>query len=561
MMKILISVISILLVCNTVLSQKDTTQYHPPLDIPLILASNFGELRPNHFHMGLDFKTGGVTGKKLYAIKEGYVSRIKVSVYGYGRVIYIDHPNGVTSVYAHCRSFKGQIDSIVKAHQFLEENFEVEIFPKKNEIRVERGEVIALSGNSGSSQAPHLHFELRDTESEAAVNPLLYGFSIPDNQAPVIRNIKIYGITKSGYRIPKKSKVIRVYKGKTRYYVNSGIIEVPASYLSKNGGLGLAFDVIDRFDQAPNKCGLYASTLTINSDTIFGQKIDTIPFESTRYVNIHKDFREYSYNGRKFHKSFKTDQNDLPIYLNSNNGLITASPGDTLNVTFVAFDASNNKSLLKLKLKITDEPISSDYSQTADLIYPDSSLTMTGIANSVEIPSGCFYEPIHLQSKTIDSEVGKAATPIQKPYTISIAKDSTTNIGKHYIEIIANKGRKKTLTGQFYKGHLNFTSKYLGSYKLKIDTIPPTISSQSFTSGAQLSRNKTIKWRIKDSQTGIQEYDIYINGVWALLRYDYKTGYVYYTNNGRHKGKCEIEVIVKDNVGNQSTKKTTAILL
>src|SRR5690606_39237333 len=144
--------------------------YHPPLKIPLILSANFGELRPNHFHMGLDFKTNGKEGYNLYAIEEGFISRIKVSTFGYGKVIYIDHPNGVTSVYAHCSEFKGEIDSIVRITQKKEQNFEVEIFPKKNEIRVTKGQVIGISGNSGGSTAPHLHFELRDTKTEHALN-------------------------------------------------------------------------------------------------------------------------------------------------------------------------------------------------------------------------------------------------------------------------------------------------------------------------------------------------------------------------------------------------------
>ena len=167
------------LIAHSVFTQAQTPgvkDYHPPLGIPLVLTSNFGELRTNHFHMGLDFKTNSKTGYRLYSIDEGYVSRIKVSPYGYGKVIYIDHPNGITSVYAHCSEFKGTIDSLVRQKQIQEQNFEVEIFPGKNVIRVEKGEVIALSGNTGSSTAPHLHFELRDTETEHALNPLHFGF-------------------------------------------------------------------------------------------------------------------------------------------------------------------------------------------------------------------------------------------------------------------------------------------------------------------------------------------------------------------------------------------------
>ncbi|MDG1659255.1 MAG: M23 family metallopeptidase [Crocinitomicaceae bacterium] len=187
--------------------------YHAPLGIPLILSSNFGELRPNHFHMGIDFKTNNRIGYNLYSIEEGIVSRIKVSPYGYGKVVYIDHPNGITSVYAHCSEFKGLVDSIVRATQEKEQNYAVEIFPKPNEIKLKRGEVFALSGNTGSSTAPHVHFEIRETKTEAALNPLVFGFDIADSKKPEIRGLKIYGLTKDGYQHPGKSVVRSVKKG------------------------------------------------------------------------------------------------------------------------------------------------------------------------------------------------------------------------------------------------------------------------------------------------------------------------------------------------------------
>ncbi|MGY8927212.1 MAG: M23 family metallopeptidase, partial [Flavobacteriales bacterium] len=189
--------------------------YHPPLKIPLILASNFGELRPNHFHMGIDIKTKGKTGFRLYSIEDGFVSRIKVSPFGYGNVIYIDHPNGITSVYAHCLEFNEAIDSIVKSFQSKSEKFEVDLHFLKGDIPLKRGQIIGFSGNSGGSTAPHLHFELRNTESEHALNPLLFGFDIEDHQRPEIRGVKVYGLTKDGYRIKNRSLKRVVEPGKT----------------------------------------------------------------------------------------------------------------------------------------------------------------------------------------------------------------------------------------------------------------------------------------------------------------------------------------------------------
>ena len=214
--KHLIIICLCLLSLNSFAQENNKKDYHSPLGIPLVLSSNFGELRPNHFHMGLDFKTNGREGYNLYCIEDGYVSRIKVSPYGYGQVVYIDHPeDGITSVYAHCSEFKGQLDSIVKAHQQEEQDFAIEIFPKPNEIRLKRGEVFAISGNSGGSSGPHLHFEIRDTKTEAALNPLNFGFDIADHKAPEIRGLKVYSITEDGYRYPGKSLVKTAAKGKS----------------------------------------------------------------------------------------------------------------------------------------------------------------------------------------------------------------------------------------------------------------------------------------------------------------------------------------------------------
>lgn len=531
--------------------------YHPPLDIPLILASNFGELRPNHFHMGTDFKTNGVTGLKLYSIDEGYVSRIKVSAYGYGKVVYIDHPNGVTSVYAHCSKFLGEIDSITRHYQQLNKSYEVEIFPTKNEITLNKGEVFALSGNSGSSTAPHLHFELRDTESEAAINPLIYGFDIADHKAPLIRHVKLYAISKDGYRIPGKSKVVRVNFSNGQYYIANNTIVLPENFIPTNCTIGFAFDVIDRLDGANNKCGLYASYTLVNSDTIFGQRIDKIPFESTRFVNIHKDFEEYSTFSRKFHKSFKSPQNDLPIYLNSNDFHVPLNDKkDTLKILYLAQDAKGNLATLKFSI-ITESQNNTPYVwHQSGLLSPNFPKLLTKDSVRIEFPAGTVYEPINIDSNKISFKIGDPKTPVHKAYKVILKEDSTALTSKKFLEMKSNKNRTRRITGSYYKNQLVFSVKYFGTYSIQVDTLAPQISGQSVKTNGVLYRNRSIKWQITDSQTGINNYWLYINDKWVLLEYDYKTGYISYTNEGDFEGKCELKLIVEDHVGNQRIKKS-----
>ncbi len=525
--------------------------YHSPLGIPLVLASNFGELRPNHFHMGLDFKTNGKIGYKIYSIEDGYVSRIKISPYGYGKVIYVDHPNGITSVYAHCHEFKGEIAELVREIQYKEQNYAIEIYPKKNQLMVKRGQVIAISGNTGGSTAPHLHFELRETKTEHALNPLVYGFDIADHKKPEIRNLKVYGLTKEGYRFPGKTKLNKVYKGKTSYYISENKLIVPADFLSKSGGLGFAFDVIDRLDGAGNKCGLYGSYLIIDDDTIFGQKINRIPFESTRYVNSHKDYYEYAHLKRKFHKSYKTKENTLPIYTKNNLGIFQGKPGGRYNVKFIAFDAKGNTSILKFELLISNGKVNLMDKIETDSTFLLPSQTKLVRKNNVEVEFGrtTTYEPLKIIQSDIDFSIGKANIPVQKAYKVKFYGEFSSK--NYYMDMITSKNRHKSILALYDDSLLIFEPKYFGNYRIKKDETPPTIYPINFKNNITQLNGQVLKWKINDKETSISDYDLFINGEWALLEYDAKKATISYTRELTFKGEKELRLVVVDSCGNQ----------
>ncbi len=526
-------------------------KYHSPLGIPLVLSSNFGELRPNHFHMGLDFKTNGREGYNLYSIADGYVSRIKVSPYGYGQVVYIDHPeDGITSVYAHCSEFKGQVDSIVRATQEKEQNFAIEFFPKPGEILLKKGEIFALSGNSGGSSGPHLHFEIRDTKTEAAMNPLLFGFDIADHKAPEIRRVKLYSITKDGYRHPGKAVSKTVTQGGSGYYISDHTITIPANYCTKTGGIGLAFDVIDRFDGANNQCGLYGSILMVDGDTIFGQQSDQIPFECTRYVNSHKDYEDYQANRRKYHKCFKTTENCLPIYRYGDNGMIPVQPGDQKKVRYVAYDAKGNKSVLNFTIEVLDGQMSFSDDVVKDLTYltPSHPMLLENEHRKAEFGRTTVYEPLKLYESGLNTNIGEASIPVQSAYKLHV-KSTAENDGKHYMEIITAKGKKRALTVTYENGWYTAESKYFGTYGLKRDVTGPWIGTPNF-GGAYSTSMKRMTWKISDQQSGIADYDLFIDGKWYLLSYDYKTGSVIFNRPKELTGKHEVVVKVKDECGN-----------
>lgn len=541
-----------LIALNSLGQSKPDTSYHSPLGIPLVLASNFGELRPNHFHMGLDFKTNSKIGYNLYAIEKGFVSRIKVSPYGYGKVIYIDHPNGITSVYAHCSEFKGAIDSLVKATQISEQNYEVEIFPGNNIIQIERGEIIALSGNTGGSTAPHLHFELRDTKTEHALNPLVYGFELADTKSPTIRGVKIYGLTKEGYRFPNKDISKNISKGNSNYYVSDNQIIIPAHFCSQSGGIGFAFDVIDKLDGAPNQCGLYGSYLIIDGDTIFGQKTNRVPFESTRYVNSHKDYEAYSKLKKKYHKCYRTEVNDLPIYINTSMGVISASPGDTLDIKYIAYDVANNQSIVKFKLIIAKGVINNlDAISVGDnYLHPMETYLYETENTILEFGYASVYEPENLNFEIIDNQILTFETPVNRKYRIK--KRLALDDQKYYIELSSSYGRKRALELTYDSTDWAFVdSKYFGNYILKRDTLQPVVTPLNFTNSTTYISKKSMTWKIYDRQSGVADYDLFIDGVWKLLQYETKGGArITYTRESSFKGEKEVILRITDNCGN-----------
>lgn len=532
-------------------------KYYPPMNIPLTLAANFGELRPNHFHMGVDFKTNGVEGLPLYAIESGYVSRIKVSPYGYGKVIYIDHPNGVTSVYAHCSGFKGKIDSLVRTVQQQIQSSEIDVYFSPTDLPVKRGEVIALSGNTGHSSAPHLHFELRDTKTEDALNPLLNGFPIADHKEPEIRGMKVYGLNEDGYQIPGRSKYFKVAKGTGGCRVPGDVVKVPANFCSDKGGIGFSFDVIDFFDASMNVCGLYGSTLKKNEmDTIFCQRIDQISFDHSRYINSHKDYHEYKEAKRKLHKSFKTAQNPLDIYPSDELGIISAKPGDLLSLYYTVFDVKNNSTKLQFTVSIEQGSMDQrkDLFPSRTFFHPDSAYHYVTDQVEFHCEKGTFYEPTRkdLSLKGTYS-FGDPREPIQKPLTVKLKfPGKIKDPSKCYIAVTSNGGRTHSIDSEVEGDWIKGSSMELGSFRVRQDTIAPSLQPSNFK-GTNVAGKAKLTWKVSEYQTDVTDYDLYIDGKWQVLEYETKGDVFIFTKPSGLKGTYKVELVVRDTCGNERT--------
>ena len=552
----LILLLSIITFNKIVCAQPDNNlNYRSPLEIPLIFAANFGELRTNHFHMGVDYKTKHVEGMKIFSVQDGYVSRIKVSSYGYGKAIYINHPEGVTSVYAHCSLFKGKIDSIVKFYQHLQESFEIDIELTADEIKVKKGQVIALSGNTGGSTAPHLHFELRDTKTETALNPLKFGYKIKDSKSPKLSHLKIYSLSKEGYIASDKSFKYKLSLTNSIYFPEQKTIYIPINFLPENGGLGFSFDAYDPYDLSYNKLGIYESKLIINDELMFETKIDSISFDHTRYINTYTDFHEFSNNRRNYHKSFKNLNNPLTIYNDKKNGIIKVKPGDMLNIDYQIFDTEKNKSDVSFKIIITKSN-EKNYAVTNftddDFININKPSYFFNKDSSIKIKAkeNTFYEPIYFKIKeknsSSDFTFGEKNVPIQKQIDIhiDINKLNSSIFNKYYLTV-----NDRYLETMISDSTLSVKSKYLGDFRLKTDTIPPKIRQKNFSNNNVSTYNK-IRWEIVDTNSGILNYDIYIDDKWQILEYEYKNNTVTFNIPNSLKGQKEVKIVVTDNCSN-----------
>ena len=532
--------------------------FQSPLEVPLVISGTFGELRSNHFHAGLDIKTQGVEGLKVLASAGGYISRIKIQHYGYGKALYITHPNGYQTVYAHLKKFAPEIEEYVKAYQYDKESYEVQLFPSADKLPVKAGEVVAYSGNSGSSGGAHLHFEIRDSQARP-MNPFLFGFEeVKDSRAPQIKNIYAFTASKNAH-VNQKSGRIKLKPIKTK----NGNFRVPE--LEASGDIYFGIEAYDRLDLAFNKNGYYNVEAKLNGLPFFETTFNRISFGETRFLNRLIDYGYYLEYKKRIHKLRSYDYSRLEInHSKVNNGILKID--DTLNYKYhlKVSDFKNNSTEVTIPIKYTPSIKVSQDSLNESLYYVnhDNAFVLDKGLIDIYIPKYALYEDTSLDIEIVGEslKLHDYRTPIHKSITIGFDVSQYNDEDKKQLFI----GNKMPWGKIYYKNTTKkrdrFTAqvKVFGEYVLAKDIEAPTISPLNFRNKQWLSKFRYLKVKIDDELTGIGSYRATVNGKFILMEYDYKTKTLVHDFNDGAVTDTEnnFKLVVTDQVGNTSIFET-----
>ena len=534
--------------------------YQMPLNIPALLSGNYGELRANHFHSGIDFKTQGVVGKPVFAVMDGYVSRVSVSPWGYGLAIYLTHPNGTTSVYGHLDRFNKTIAKYVSDHQYKNETFSADLTLKPNEIKVKKGEEIARAGNSGSSGGPHLHFEIRNTKTEEPLDPLAYLPAVfKDTTKPKLKSVVVYakedeGVV-NGLATQKEFPYVIPQKGKGAPHIKGPI--------NAWGEIAFGVKANDYMDGVSNIFGVKTVALVVDKDTVFKSNIDRYRFDETRYLNAWIDYDLWRTNRSFVTKSYVENGNKLRFLNAKRQGWVTIDEERPYDVTYVLSDYFGNTTKVKFAVQGKKQAIPKE-ERTYDKIFKYNADNNFGNKKvKLDIDKGNLYDHVYFTYKERPDTAGYASIHVLNDKPIPLHKSGTVRIKveddklenkRAYGIASVDKGRKRWIGGTYKNGWVEASIRELGSFTIIADTAKPSISAVGKDKWAA---NKKITLKIGDNLSGVQDYKCKIDGKFVVFALDGKTGLLTYKIEPARvaPGKHVLEVWLVDQCGNERTYK------
>lgn len=541
---------------------QSSSPFYPPLKIPMYLSGNFGEIRSDHFHSGIDIKTQGSTGHHVFAIEAGYISRIKVQANGYGKSIYLAHPDGHTSVYGHLDQYREDVAAFVKEQQYRRKSHQLDLYLEPGDFKVEKGAFIAYSGNSGSSMGPHLHFEIR-TANQHPTNVLEYGFPIKDNIAPRFKGLYIYPLEKSA-RVNGSDE-----KQFFKLVIDQGVYTIPwGTRIEVEGKIGIGVEVYDYLDGASNRCGVYTLEGFVEEEAFYRLEMKEFSFSETRYVNAHIDYGEKINSRKTIHRLYRLPNDKLRIYSDlQNEGVLDMPVGENQNIKVVASDVAGNIARLSFKLTATAssaDPVSAKNTNEQLMKYNEVSRFDNGTVK-VEVPANALFEDIEFHySETPPSNgflsnnyhIHSSQTALFKAYTLSVpAPDLAPEYRDKLIFVSYDAEEKKinSAGGSYQNGRVQAKLRSFGEYALSLDTIAPEIIPLKGSALKDQSGRKSLRFTILDDLSGIEKYEGYLDNRWVLFEYDPKNDLLIYTFDGDRISsgqEHELELYVSDSQGN-----------
>ncbi|MGQ7869176.1 M23 family metallopeptidase [Sunxiuqinia sp. sy24] len=560
--------IAFLLFTHTIFAQAPDPEYfRSPLAIPIQLSGNFGELRSNHFHSGIDIKTEGKTGLPIYAAAEGEVSRINISPSGFGLALYLNHPNGQTTVYGHLLSFRDDIQAYARKIQYERESFAVDLSVPKGTFQIKKGELIALSGNSGSSGGPHLHFEIRDTHSQNPQNPLLFRFPIVDDMKPKILSAAIYPLSDDAHVYGKSNdrRIETVYYDGAYHLKGNPTIPV-------YGNIGFGLQTLDYLNGSWSKCGIYEISLAVDDQEVYTFRMNELSFAETRYLNSHIDYSHYRQHYRRIQKSWVDQGNKLSNYPTlENHGVVNLSDGKTHQIRYEVKDVYGNKSTLSFRVQSKKTSIERS-EDSGQLIRLNEEIQLEKPGVQAHFKPGTFYSDFNLDFETKPANnlffsplyrVHNDRIPVHQSYQLKIKADEVPDSlqAKSLLAVIDEKsGKKWSMGGAYQDGWIMARVRQMGTFAITVDTVAPTIRPLSIQNRKSLTERNRIRFKISDDFSGIDSYRGQIDGQWVLFEYDAKNALItYHLDKDRFQfGKQHtLKLTVTDNKGNETEYQAT----
>ncbi|MBK8568287.1 MAG: M23 family metallopeptidase [Saprospiraceae bacterium] len=551
----------------TVRGNYPSNYFQAPVAQALLLSGTFGELRPNHFHAGIDIKSArGIIGDAVFSAADGFISRIKVDKSGYGNSLYISHPNGYTTVYAHLDKFKQEIEQWVKNQQYVQESFEIDVDLTHEKFPVSQGEEIGKMGNTGSSNGAHLHFEVRETSTQNPINPLLFGFRVVDNIAPKMHSLKVYALNEK--REELGARAVSLYKSGNTYRVKGDTVLLDA------GQTGFGLKVYDHLDRVSNWNGIYELVVYQDDSVIYDFTLESFAFDETRYINAHCDYEERVTKNSYFNRCYSLPGNQLSIYRRkANNGVIDLQDGQASKITMVAADVAGNSTTLEFyaKLKpnaaVLAQPI---FNQKYNYVLPFNEGNMIRTEGLyLHMPSGTLYEDLYLKydvqperSSNYYSKVHRLnnnRTPVHDYFDIGLRPTQSipAELKPKVFVAYCEGSRILNCGGRWEDGLLRAKVRDLGAYAILMDITPPTIRQVVF--GQNMKGYKQFSFKISDnvaSSPNVEPltYEARVDGKWVLMEYDKKNGTIthYFDGETITPGEHEFSLVVRDAVGNES---------